>query len=56
MSYPISTQNPDKDLLDVGEEIRDYAIEQFQIIHQEFGYIHISDGAQGDQFLGTEIL
>ena len=35
-------------LLDVREQIRYNATEQFQIINQELGYIHISDGSQGN--------
>ena len=38
-------------LLDVREKIRDDTTEQLQIIHQEFGYVHVSDGSQGDEFL-----
>lgn len=38
-------------LLDVGEQIRHDTTEQFQILYQELGNIHISDSSQDNQFL-----
>jgi hypothetical protein len=38
-------------ILDIREQVRHNAVEEFQIIHEELGYIHISDGSQSNQFL-----
>ena len=37
--------------LDIREKIRHDAVEQFEIIHQEFGNIDISDSTQSYKFL-----
>lgn len=41
-------------LLDVGEQIGHDTAEQFQILHQELGNIHISDSSQDNQFLESK--
>ena len=37
--------------LDVGEEVGHDSTEQFEIVHQELGHVHISDGTQRYQLL-----
>ena len=39
------------DFLDLGEEIRDDAVEQFQIILEELGNVGITDGTENNQLL-----
>ena len=40
-----------EDILDVREEIRDDAIEQFEIVHQELWYIDVTDCSKSYQLL-----